>query len=557
MGSVVRAVLAVATAGMLALGGVTVVSTATSPAAKADSSAGTAAGPAAGIARPAAAITWGTCTSASLTGVGAECGFVPVPMDWAKPKGQQIQIAVSRLKAKDNRQGVMLINPGGPGGSGLDFPSLYPQRVPEDIGFQYDWIGFDPRGVGSSRPAVTCDKSYFNGPRPQYEPADLAKITGSESVWLERTKKYAKDCAAQNGDIIKHLRSIDTVRDMEAIRQALGEQQINYYGISYGTFLGQAYATTYPDKVRRMILDSNVAPDYPGYGDAGRGQVSGFEYTSGEFFTWVAAHAAQYNLGTTQAAVTKAYYDLLDGLRKAPVGTIGSAEWQDVFLTAGYAEFLWPTLADGWALWSTGDHSRMEFLYGVLASVGDDNSFAAFNSTLCSDGPWPREYSKVRSDAIALAKEFKFATWGGYWFSGPCTFWSVKPSAPLAIDGSKIKVPILVLNATHDGPTPFANALKVKAEFPTSVLVADVGGMTHGVGLNGNACMTRYVADYLRDGTLPTRTSGPGADVECARKPLPEPSVLFRGQEAGAFVDGALPEPFNALLIQIPVAYLR
>jgi pimeloyl-ACP methyl ester carboxylesterase len=538
--------LAVATAGILAVGGATVVGTTT-----AQADAPTA------VTRPAAAIAWGACESESLKTVGAECGFVPVPMDWSKPKGEQIQIAVSRLRAKTNRQGVILVNPGGPGGSGLDFPALYPQRVPEDIGYHYDWIGFDPRGVGSSRPAVSCDKGYFNGPRPQYEPADLSRITGSEAVWIARTKKYAKACAEQNGAIIEHMRSVDTVRDMDAIRQALGEQQINYYGISYGTFLGQAYATMYPQKVRRMILDSNVAPDYPGYGDAGRGQVSGFEYTAEQFFAWVAAHQTQYNLGATPEAVEKAYYALLDDLREAPVGPIGSAEWQDVFLTAGYAEFLWPTLADGWALWNTGDRSRMEFLYEVLASVGDDNSFAAFNSTLCSDGPWPRSYARVRDDALALAKEFRFATWGGYWFSGPCTFWPVKSTKPLPIDGSKIDVPILLLNATQDAPTPFANALKVKAEFPTSVLVSDVGGMTHGVGLNGNACVTRYVTDYLRDGTLPARTSAPGADVECARKPLPEPSLLFRGQEAGSFVDGAVPEPLNSILIQLPIAYRR
>lgn len=552
-----RALMAVATAGMIAVSGVGVVGPVTSSTAQAGTSTGVSTGTSTATARPAAAIAWGTCEAASLTAVGAECGFVPVPLDWSKPQGQTIQIAVSRLRATEKRQGVMLINPGGPGGSGLEFPALYPQKVPDGIGFQYDWIGFDPRGVGSSKPAVSCDTAYFNGPRPQYEPTDLAKITGSESVWLERTKKYAKACADQNGEILQHMRSIDTVRDMDAIRVALGEQQINYYGISYGTFLGQAYATTYPDRVRRMVLDSNVAPDYPGYGDAGRGQIAGFEYTAGEFFRWIAAHAAQYNLGVTQDAVTTAYYAQLDALRKAPVGPIGSAEWQDVFLVAGYAESLWPTLADGWALWNTGDRSRMEFLHEVLASVGDDNSFAAFNSTLCTDGPWPRNYTKVRNDAIALAKEFRFATWGSYWFSGPCTFWTVKPSAPLAIDGEKISVPILLLNATHDGPTPFPNALKVRAEFPTSVLVADVGGMTHGVGLNGNACMTRIVADYLLDGSLPARASGSDADVECARKPLPEPSLLFRGQETGAFIDGALPEPVNSVLIQIPVGFRR
>ncbi|WP_019875371.1 alpha/beta hydrolase [Sporichthya polymorpha] len=543
-----RALVAVATAGMVAVSGAAALGVATSPAARADT---------AGIARPAAAIAWGACESAALTGVGAECGFVPVPLDWSKPNGQKIEIAVSRLRATEQRQGVLLINPGGPGGSGLEFPAIYPERVPDGVGRQYDWIGFDPRGVGSSKPAVSCDASFFQGPRPAYEPADLTKVTGNEAAWVARTKQYAQACADQNGEILSHMRSMDTVRDMDAIRQALGEQQINYYGISYGTFLGQAYASTFPDRVRRMVLDSNVPPDYPGYGDAGRGQIEGFEYTAGEFFRWVAAHSVQYNLGTTAEAVAEAYYARLAELRKAPVGTIGSAEWQDVFLVTGYAESLWPTLADGWALWETGDRARMEFLYEVLSSVGDDNSFAAFNSTLCTDGRWPRNYTKMRNDAITLAKEFRFGTWGSFWFSGPCAFWPVKSAKPPVVDGSKISVPILLLNATQDAPTPFANALRVRQEFPTSVLISDVGGMTHGVGLNGNACVTKYVTDYLRDGTLPARASGNGPDAECARKPLPEPSLLFRGQAAGAFLDGFAPEPLNSLLLQIPVAHRR
>jgi pimeloyl-ACP methyl ester carboxylesterase len=546
----VRGLLAVATAGVIAVSGVTVVSTATSPAAKADASTS--------VARPAAAIAWGACNDESLTGVGAECGFVTVPLDWAKPTGQTIQIAVSRARAKEKRQGVILVNPGGPGGSGLVYPAILPSRVPDSIGFQYDWIGFDPRGVGASKPAVSCDKSFFNGPRPAYEPTDPDKIVGNEAAWVERTKKYAKDCAAQNGAIIEHMRSIDTVRDMDAIREALGEGQINYYGYSYGTFLGQAYATTFPDRVRRMILDSNVAPDYPGYGDAGRGQISGFEYNIDQFFTWIAGHNTTYNLGASADAVKTAYYARLDELRKAPAGSIGSAEWQDVFLSlGGYAESLWPTIADAWTLWNSGDHTRWEFLYEITTGAGDDNQFAAFNTTICSDGPWPRSYAKVRKDAFDLAKEFKFGTWSSFWFSGPCTFWPVKSSPALPIDGEKIKVPILLLNATRDAATPFPNAIKVKAEFPTSVLVAEIDGMTHGIGLNGNPCLSQIVANYLGDGTLPARTSGAGADVECARKPLPEPSLLFRGQESGAFLDGALPEPLNSVLIQVPVAYRR
>src|SRR5439155_22851876 len=135
-------------------------------------------------------------------------------------------------------QGIMLVNPGGPGGSGLVL-SILGNFVPNHAGDYYDWIGFDPRGVGSSRPAISCMPDYFHGNRPYYVPVSQFLMR----EWTTRAAKYAAACARKNGALLDHMTTADNARDMDSIRTALGASQINYYGFSYGTYLGQVYAT--------------------------------------------------------------------------------------------------------------------------------------------------------------------------------------------------------------------------------------------------------------------------------------------------------------------------
>jgi pimeloyl-ACP methyl ester carboxylesterase len=471
-------------------------------------------------------LVWAPCQDLALVQVGAECTFLTVPLDWTNPSGQKIQLALSRVKATHDRQGVMLVDPGGPGASGLDMPAYLPGAVPNDVGHTYDWIGFDPRGVGSSRPALTCEADYLNGPRPAYKPADRNSLAPNEKAWIERTEKYTKDCSTHNGALLAHMHSTDTIRDMDAIRDALGESRLNYYGFSYGTFLGQGYATMFPEHLGRMVLDGNVPPTYPGYGDGGMAQMTAFQYVISKFFGWIADNDSVYHLGSTADEVTSAYAELENSLTAKPVAGIGPAEFDDVFLVAGYAESRWPGIAAAWADWVAGKTATIRSQYQGADHPGNDNSFAAFNATYCTDGPFPTDYEKVRSDGYAIAAKAPLAAWGGFWFSAPCTWWPVSAATPLHIDGHKLALlatPILLINATHDGATPFAGALAVRSEFPTSALVAEVDGTTHAGSLQGNSCVDDRIAAYLATGQLPPRQSGDRADVECARRPWPQP----------------------------------
>jgi len=492
----------------------------------------------------AAPPAWSNCQDPVLSQAGAQCASLKVPLDWSRPDGEKIELALSRVKATHDRQGVMLSNPGGPGGSGLAMPAFLPQAVPNDVGHTYDWIGFDPRGVGSSRPALTCESNYLAGPRPAYRPADQAAAAPNEKAWIARTVAYTKDCAQHNGHLLEHVHTSDTIRDMDAIRAALGERKINYYGFSYGTFIGQAYATVYPSHLARMVLDGNVPPDYPGYGDGGRAQMTSFQYVITRFFSWIASHDSVYHLGTTAAAVNAAYTAVENALTAQPVGDVGAAEWDDVFLTAGYAESRWPGVAAAFADWVSGNTVAINNLYRVADHPGDDNEFAAFNSTYCIDGPFPTDYGKVRADGFSIAAQAPLPAWGGFWFSAPCTWWPVRPGTPLKVDGralAKLHTAILLINATRDGATPFAGALAVRRAFPSSALIAEVDGTTHAGSLQGNSCVDRQIADYLATGKLPTRAVGDRADAECKRMPWPEPSLLDRSRESGSPLDPGLP----------------
>ena len=256
----------------------------------------------------APSIVWGPCSDPNLQAFNAQCGLLSVPLDYGNPSGTRIQLAVSRIPhTSSNYQGVILTNPGGPGGSGLGLnPFLIAQFQADgygDAAGDYDWIGFDPRGVGSSIPAISCDPNYLGPDRPIYIPFTHQLLT----TWLSRSQGYARDCASQGPAqtaLLKHMTTADSARDMDSIRQALGQPQINYYGYSYGTYLGQVYGTLFPSHVRRMILDSNVDPRGVWYQD-NLDQDVAFNRNINIWFGWLAQYNSIYHLGATEQAVAR------------------------------------------------------------------------------------------------------------------------------------------------------------------------------------------------------------------------------------------------------------
>jgi pimeloyl-ACP methyl ester carboxylesterase len=439
-------------------------------------------------------------------------------MDWGSPRdGRTVRIAISRVRhTATPSAGVMLANPGGPGGSGLGLATLG-ANVPGGVGARYDWIGFDPRGVGASRPRLSCDADYADGARPPYTPATPANV----QAWRQRTEAYAVACGQRNGDLLKHMTTRDAANDLEYLRLALEVPRINYYGFSYGTYLGQVYATLYPSRVGRMVLDSTVDPTRVWYG-ANLDQDEAFQTAIERWFSWLAKHDDGYRLGSTKDAVEAAYQRLSDRLAAAPsAGVFGSAELADTLLYAGYSQGLWPGLGRAFSEASRGDTTLARSYWRGLNETTDDNGYAAYLAVECTDQAWPGEWSTWAADATRMDRDAPFETWPNTWFNAPCRTWPAPASTPVDVNGSKVG-PILMIDETLDAATPYSGSLVVRGLFPKARLLAEPGGTSHADSLGGNTCVDGRIAAYLRDGSLPARKAGEGPDATCA--PLPEPT---------------------------------
>ncbi|MGI3783960.1 MAG: alpha/beta hydrolase [Janthinobacterium lividum] len=475
-----------------------------------------------------AAPVWGKCSSSGLQDAGAQCAKITVPLDYGHPSGTKIKIAVSRvLHTTKKYQGVMLVNPGGPGGSGLGLATLG-EYVPHGAGDSYDWIGFDPRGVGESEPAVSCDPKFAGYDRPRYVPASPAL----SEAWFAKTNAYTDACAKKNGPILDHLTTVDSAKDMESIRKALGQKKINYYGFSYGTYLGQVYGTLYPSHLRRAVFDGTVDPRKIWY-DANLDQDKAFDVNIDIWFGWVAEHDSAYHLGKTKAAVRSLFYRTEEKLYADPVkakgGELGGSEWVDAFLYAGYYQSTWTELAATFSGFvRSNDVDALEAAY-LDASGYDphnpaaDNGYAVYLGVQCTDTKsWPQRWSTWERDNWRIFRTAPYETWANAWFNEPCRHWPAKAHKELKISGKKVKS-LLMVNETLDAATPYAGSLEVRKRFPKARLIAEPGGTTHAGSLYGNACVDDRIADYLATGELPKRKSGRRADVTCAPLPRPTP----------------------------------
>jgi pimeloyl-ACP methyl ester carboxylesterase len=469
-------------------------------------------------------LNWQPCT---VSGASMQCASLAVPLDYRHPSGRKITLALSMVPAsapQDQRQGDLLVNPGGPGGAGRYLAASVAFSLDEKVASKYNIIGFDPRGVGDSVPALHCAPSFFAGVRPDYIPANQA----AEQALLGRPKAYAAGCERRFGWLLAYMTTQDSARDMDSIRAALGQQKISYLGYSYGTYLGQVYATLFGNRVRRMVLDSTVDPQGAWYDD-NISQDYAFESRIQAFFAWIAAHSASYGLGTTGAQVQQAWYRARNELTAHPVDgpsgpAIGPDEFDDTMLQGGYSNTLWPGLAAALAAYlHTGSAKGLLSEYKALGGQ-NENEFAVYNAVECSDVNWPRNWAKWDADTRRVYRTAPFEAWDNAWFNAACAFWPVHGAAkPLAIKGAGLP-PILMIQGSLDAATPYQGAQVAHKLLPSARMVVVKGGGNHGQSLSQppNLCVNNYLNNYLGTGALPQQ---PGlVNATCPALPNPSPN---------------------------------
>jgi pimeloyl-ACP methyl ester carboxylesterase len=469
----------------------------------------------------ASPIRWGRCKDEFLRDAGARCGMLTVPLDHADPAGATIRLAVSRVRHQARTyRGVMFTNPGGPGGSGTYLAGIG-QLVPGNVARTYDWVGMDPRGVGDSRPALTCDKRAFKiGTRPKtYDPVDTRTL----EAWIDWSEDYAADCATSNAaELLPHLKTTDNVADFEILREALRAERVSFYGYSYGTYIAQVYATQHPDRIDKLVLDGVLDPRNIWYA-ANVTQNIAFDKAMTRFFRWAARGHADLHLGRSAEAVERRYYRVSRRLSQKRVNGVGATELADIMLGPGYATFLYPEAAA--ALSEIANRGTARLAHNAYTSLNPvaprgDNGYAMYLATVCSDAPWPTDLNVLLADNQHLAQSYPFVTWGNAWFNGPCRTWPAAP-APAPVDIATTDQTALLINETRDAATPIEGAYELRRRFTRAVLIEGVRGTTHAGSLNGVGCVDQRIATYLTSGRLPHRRSGDRPDVRCPAVPAP------------------------------------
>jgi pimeloyl-ACP methyl ester carboxylesterase len=476
--------------------------------------------------------TWKKCGTTDYPTL--QCASLKVPLDHANPRGKQITLALSRVRHTAKKyQGPLLVNPGGPGASGLTLAGFVASALPKAVAAQYDVVGFDPRGVGKSKPALDCEPGYFNPVR-----ADSVPSTHTlEKAGLSRAKAFAAACGKKYASVLPYIDTISAAQDMDAIREALGAKRINYFGYSYGTYLGAVYARLHPDRVRRLVLDSIVDPTGVWYDD-NLAQDHAFNDRHRALMAWIAKHDSTYRLGTDPERIEATWYAMRAALARKPAdGKVGASELEDTFIPGGYYNGYWPYLAEAFAAY-VNDKNAVPLVeaYKNLAAMNasGDNGYSVYTAVQCRDAPWPRDWHQWRKDNWAVYEKTPFMAWNNAWYNAPCAFWPTGTPARVDIAGGKLP-PALLFQATDDAATPYEGGVTVHRMLGRSSLVVEQGGGNHGITLNGNTCLDKHLASYLTDGTVP-RGHGE-ADAVC--EALPDPKPLSTTKAAPPSADGS------------------
>jgi len=447
-------------------------------------------------------LAWRPCDN------GFECARLLVPFDYARPGGRRFSLPVIKLPAAEpsRRVGALVINPGGPGGSGVQYALGARGEFPAAVLARFDVVGFDPRGVAGSEPALTC----LTGPQlDEYlatddMPSDAAQLAGI----VAQGKLYAQRCARNSAALLPYVGTQNAARDLDVLRAALGQPQLSYLGKSYGTYLGAWYAQLFPRRVRALVLDGAVDPDSPSLPEA-IAQATGFQVALRSFAAWCLARAGcplRGGPGRSVDAAVAGLQALIVRANSVPlVNKLGDGQVADGAMllngvAAGlYSTSLWPDLKTGLDGAFAGDGTVLVQLSNLLYERNPDGSYAnladADISISCLDRPWPHSLVTWQAAAAAAARAAPLFGAPTVWGSLLCAYWPV-PSYPLPRIRAVGARPILVVGTLRDPATPYRWAQALAGDLSSGVLLG-WNGDGHTAYGEGSACVDTIVNDYL------------------------------------------------------------
>jgi pimeloyl-ACP methyl ester carboxylesterase len=444
--------------------------------------------------------SWSDCKD------GFQCADVRVPLNYAKPNDGELKLKVIRLPAQNRayRIGSLVTNPGGPGGSGVDFVRGAARAFGTALRDRMDIVGFDPRGVGQSEP-VRCESpkqldQYF---ATDSSPDDQAEINQIAAV----SKEFANGCETRSGRLLPYVGTVNAARDIDILRAALGDRKLTYYGASYGTYLGAFYADQFPRNIRALVLDGAVDPKLTAE-QINIEQAKGFERALRAFATdCVKSPTCPLGTGSVDEALNQVSA-LLARTDKTPLrnNSGDGRKVTEAIVSLGiaqplYVKQLWPLLrlsltqaiknGDGTTLLASADQQVERKPDGTYTNLMEAN-----NAVNCVDKPYAHDvgaFQRQADQATKVAPRFgPFIVWSTL----ICGYWPVRTTEqprPLAAAGSP---PIVVVGTTRDPATPYEWAKGLASELKSGVLLS-LDGDGHTAYLQGNPCISKAVETYL------------------------------------------------------------
>ncbi|WP_229402079.1 alpha/beta hydrolase [Micromonospora okii] len=498
---------------------------------------------------PTPKLNWTTCYEI------AECATVAVPLDYDQPRGAKTELAVLRIKAKDqkNRLGSLFLNPGGPGVSSTEFALYGPKFLSEALLQRFDIVGVDPRGVGASS-NIRC----WNSVQEQRAVFDEMKApfpwgVTEESKYAAGAKKFGAACSTTGQPLAGAMSTAEVARDMDVMRRAVGDAKLTYLGFSYGSVLGQFYANMFPDRFRALAIDGVVDPRaWIGAGAAGnrilddRMRSSEGAYRALREILQRCDRAGERYCAFAAGDPAANFAAIANRLRAEPL----VVTTPDGPIQITYADFVGAVLyllyeptagedttklaAEMWALINGGpaaeqaeaalvgrvQQARAKGSDAAAEEVPYDNTFETLNGVVCTDGRFPRDADSwlaatARRDARA---PYFGRAWG--WLDVPCASdtWTVRDEdAYRGPFNRRTAAPVLVVGNTWDPATPYHGAVAASRLLPNSRLLSsdNWGHASYGTGI----CVTEAIDRYLLSGALPAR----GTVCAAARQPFTEP----------------------------------